>query len=79
MCMIYFLENCDCDVNIRGRFIKSIGESKLAELKPYLVDGSFINMFQCLPTILVSNNNAKDIKSILENLGSTYKTSIESG
>ena len=36
-------------------------------------------MDQCLSTILAANNDGRDIKSLLENLGSTYKTNLESG
>ncbi len=36
-------------------------------------------MNQCLSTILAANNDGRDIKSLLENLGSTYKTNLESG
>jgi hypothetical protein len=32
-----------------------------------------------LSTILAANNGGRDIKSIFENLGSTYKTNLESG
>ena len=32
-----------------------------------------------MSTILAANNGGRDIKSLLENLGSTYKTNLESG
>jgi len=44
-----------------------------------LIDGSYIQMYQCLSTVLAYNNRVRDIKSLLENLGSTYKINSESG
>ena len=40
-----FLENCssmDFYADLRDKFIEAVGESKLGELKPQLLNGSFI-------------------------------------
>ena len=54
-------------------------KSAIAELKPFLVDGSYTQMYQHLSTILAPNNDGRDIKSLVENLASTYKTKLENG
>jgi hypothetical protein len=69
MCMVSFLENCDVDV--RNRFVESVGESKFSELKPKLVNGSYIQRYQFLSKTILANNAGRDIKSIVESLGST--------
>ena len=45
MCVMSFLENCssmDFYADLRDKFIEAVGESKLGELKPQLLNGSFI-------------------------------------
>ena len=60
--MIYFLENCD----VGDRFIKAVGDSKLAELKPQLVDGSYIHMPMFVKN--VRGQQRGEIQIHLENL-----------
>jgi hypothetical protein len=70
--MAALLENFDVDV--RDRFVESVGESKFSELKPMLIDGSYIEMHQWLSSILTANNDGEDIKLKLKNLSSRYKS-----
>ncbi len=46
MCVMSFLENSPTDfyVDLRDRFIEAVGESKLSELKPQLLDGSYVKI-----------------------------------
>jgi len=75
MCVVSFLENFYVD--IRDRFIESVGESKLSELKLILIDRSYIQMYQCLSRMLVANNGGRYIKSLIENFSLTHKTNLE--
>ena len=68
----------DSYVDLRDQFIESVGESKLGELKPYLVDGSYVRMYQCFSRILAENNGGQDIKSLVEAMGSVHKVNLES-
>lgn len=74
MCMVPFLENCSSDV--RDRFIESVGESKFAELKLYLVDRSYIHTYHCLSEILAANNEGQDIKIASGHICAKYKSSL---
>lgn len=51
---------------------------KLGELKPQLVDGSYVQMYQCCSRILAENNGGQDIKPIVEAIGSVHKVNLES-
>ena len=47
VCVVSFLENCSSVsfyVGLRNKFIDSVGQSKLGELKPQLVNGSYVQM-----------------------------------
>ena len=69
MCVVSFLEGCssvDFYVALRNKFIDSVGQSKLSELKPFLVNGSYVQIYQACSSILAENNNGQDIKSLVE-------------
>jgi hypothetical protein len=81
MFVISFLESCssvDSYVELRDRFIESVGESKLGKLKPMLVDGSYVGLYQSCSKILAENNDGQDIKSLVEDIGSVHKVNLES-
>jgi|TARA_B110000971_G_scaffold217166_1_gene253489 hypothetical protein len=81
MCVVSFLESCnpvDFYVSLRNQFIDSVGERKLSELKPQLVDGSYVRMYQCCSRILAENNGGQDIKSLVEAIGSAHRAKLES-
>lgn len=81
MCVVYFLGSCssvDSYVELRNRFIESIGESKLGELKPMLLNGSYIGLYQSCSRILAENNDGQDIKSLVEDIDSLHKVNLES-
>jgi len=81
LCRGRFLESCssvDSYVGFRDRFIESVGESKLDELKPLLVDGSYVKMYQYCSRILAENNGGQDIKSLIEAIGLVHKVKLES-
>lgn len=71
----FFLDNVDVDV--RDRFVEVVGESRFSVLKPMIIDGSYIELYQFSSSILAANNNGEDIRLKLESLGSKYKS--ESG
>ena len=81
MCVVSFLESCnpvDFYVSLRNQFIDSVGERKLSELKPQLVDESYVRMYQCCSRILAENNGGQDIKSLVEAIGSAHRAKLES-
>ena len=63
---------------MRCHFIESVGESKLGELKPHLVDGSYVRMYQCCSGILADNNGGQYIWSLIEAISSAHKIKLES-
>ena len=79
MCVMYFLENSPTDfyVDLRDRFIEAVGESKLSELKPQLLDGSYVKSYQYCSTILAENNDGQDIQSIVESICSVHKANLK--
>ena len=69
MCVVSFLESFSSwnfYVCLRNKFIDSVGQSKLSELKPFLVNGSYVQIYQACSSILAENNNGQDIKSLVE-------------
>ena len=42
-----------------------MGESELREIKPQLLDGSYVRTYQYCSTTLVENNDGQDIKSLI--------------
>ena len=54
--IVVFLENFDVDV--RDRFVESVGKSIVAELNPLVIDGPYIEMYQCLLRMLTANNDS---------------------
>ena len=63
-----------------GRILCSLFNKHVnIKLKPFLVDGSYVRMYQCCSTILATNNDDRDIKSLVENFASTYKTKLGNG
>ena len=56
ICIVVFLENFD--VNVRDRFVESVGESKVAELNPLVIGGSYIEMYPYLLRMLAANNDS---------------------
>lgn len=80
MCVVSFLESCssvDSYADLRDQFIELVGESKLGELNPHLVDGSYVRTYQYCSTILAENNNGQYIRSIVESIGSVHKVNLE--
>ena len=55
MCLVSFLESCssvDSYVELRDLFIESVGESKLGEPRPMLIDESYVGLYRSCPRIL---------------------------
>ena len=65
-------------MELRNRFIESVGESKLGELKPMLLNGSYIRLYQFCSRILAANNGGQDIKLLVEAMGSAHRAKLES-
>ena len=81
MCMVSSLDSCssvDSYMKLRNRFIESVGKSKLGELKPMLLNGSYIGLYQSCSRILAENNEGQDIKSLVEDIGSLHKVNLKS-
>ena len=81
MCVMPFLESCssaDFYADLRDQFIEAVGESKLGELKPQLLDGSYVRTYEYCSTILAENNDGQDIRSIIEPIGSVHKVNLKS-
>ena len=81
MCVMSFLESCssaDFYADLRDQFIEAVGESKLSELKPQLLDGSYVRAYQYCSAILAENNDGQDIRSIIESIGSVHKVNLKS-
>jgi hypothetical protein len=48
MCVMSFFESCssaDFYVDLRDQFIEAVGESKLCELNPQLLNGSYVRVY----------------------------------
>lgn len=76
-----FLESCssvDFYVDLRDQFIEAVGKSKLGELKPKLLDGSYVRTYQYCSKILAENNDDQDIRSIIESIGPVHKVNLKS-
>ena len=72
MCVVLFLESCSLVIfyaSLRNQIIDSVGESKLSALKPQLVDGSYVQIYQGCSSMLAANNDGQDIKSLVEDIG----------
>ena len=81
MCVVSFLEGCssvDFYADLRDQFIEAVGESKLGEIKPQLVDGSYLIAYNYYSEILAVNNDDQDIRSIIESIGSVHKSNLKS-
>jgi len=81
MCIMSFLEDCssvDFYADLRDQFIEAVGESKLGEIKPQLVDGSYLIAYNYYSEILAVNNDDQDIRSIIESIGSVHKSNLKS-
>ena len=81
MCVMSFLESCSSAnfyADLRDQFIEAVGESKLGELKPQLLDVSYVRTYQYCSTILAENNDGQDIRSIIESIGSVHKANLKS-
>jgi hypothetical protein len=81
MCVVSFLKSCssvDSYVELRDRFIESVGENKLGTLKPMLIDESYVGLYQYCSKILAANNDGQEIKSLVEDIGSVHKVNLES-
>ena len=81
LCVLYPLESCnsvDFDADLRDQFIDYVGESKLVNLKPQLVDGSYVQIYQVCSSMLAENNGGQNIKSLVEAIGSAHKAALES-
>jgi hypothetical protein len=81
ICVMSFSENCssvDFYADLRDKFIEAVGESKLDELKPQLLDGSYVRTYQYCSEILAVNNDDQDIRSIIESTGSLHKVNLKS-
>ena len=80
MCDV-LLESCssaDFYAGLRDQFIEAVGKSKLGELKPLLLDGSYVRTYQYCSEILAVNNDDQDIRSIIESIGSLHKVNLKS-
>ena len=79
MCVMSFLENSPTDfyADLRDRFIEAVGKSKLSELKPELLDGSYVRAYKCCSEILTENNGGQDIRSIIESICSVHKANLK--
>ena len=64
--------------DLRDQFIEAVGESKLGELKPQLLDGSYVRAYQYCSQIFAENNDDQDIRSIIESIGSVHKANLKS-
>jgi|TARA_B110000977_G_C10702035_1_gene347763 hypothetical protein len=74
------LESCssaDFYAGLRDQFIEAVGKSKLGELKPLLLDGSYVRTYQYCSEILAVNNDDQDIRSIIESIGSAHKANLK--
>ena len=78
VCVMSFLDSVDFYADLRDQFIEAVGESKLGELKPQLIDGSYIRTYQYCSEILAENNDDQDIRSIIESIGSVHKANLKS-
>ena len=79
MCVMSFLENSPTDfyADLRDQFIEAVGESKLSELKPQLLDGAYVKAYQYCSTILAENNGGQNIQSIVESICSVHKANLK--
>ena len=73
-----FLDSVDFYADLRDQFIEAVGESKLGELKPQLIDGSYVRTYNYCSEILAENNDDQDIRSIIESIGSVDKVNLKS-
>ena len=76
LCVVSFLENCDFYAGLRNQFVDFIRESKLSALKPQLVDGSYVQIYQAFSNMLATNNCGQDIKSLVEAIGSAHNAKL---
>ena len=79
MCVMSLLDNSPTDfyADLRHKLIEAVGESKLSELKPELIDGSYVGAYQYCSTILAENNGGQDIQSIVESICSVHKLNLK--
>ena len=54
LCVMSFLDSVDFYADLRDQFIEAVGESKLSELKPHLIDGSYVRTYQYCSEIYIS-------------------------
>ena len=78
VCVMSFLDSVDFYADLRDQFIEAVGESKLGEIKPQLVDGSYLIAYNYYSEILAVNNDDQDIRSIIESIGSVHKSNLKS-
>tara|TARA_B100000795_G_scaffold207539_1_gene161022 strand:+ start:2617 stop:3183 length:567 start_codon:yes stop_codon:yes gene_type:complete len=78
VCVMSFLDSVDFNADLRDQFIEAVGESKLGELKPQLIDGSYVRTYKYCSEILAANNDDQDIRSIIESIGSVRKANLKS-
>ena len=79
VCVMSFLDSVDFYANLRNQFIEAVGESKLGEVKPFLIDGSYVRTYNYCSKILAANNNDQDIRSIIGSISSVHKANLKSG
>ena len=77
VCVMSFLDSVDFYADLRDQFIEAVGESKLGELKPHLIDGSYVRTYEYCSEILAANNDDQDIRSIIESIGSVHKANLK--
>lgn len=80
ICVMSFLENrssVDFYADLRDQLIEAVGESKLGEIKPQLIDGSYVRTYKYCSEILAANNDNQDIRSIIESIGSVHKANLK--
>jgi|TARA_B110000483_G_scaffold154325_1_gene183376 hypothetical protein len=81
VCVVSFMESCssvDFYIALHNQFIDSVGESKLGDLKPLLVNESYVKFYQVCSSRLAENNGGQDIKSLVEAIGSAHRAKLES-
>ena len=78
VCIMSFLDSGDFYVDLRDQFIEAVGESKLGELKPLLLDGSYVRTYKYCSEILAVNNDDQDIRLMIESISSVHKANLKS-
>ena len=75
-CVMSFLDSVDFYADLRDQFIEAVGESKLSEIKPYLIDRSYVRTYNYCSEILAENNDDQDIRLIIESISSAHKATL---